>query len=232
MISVIVPVRNGMPWLVEQLRALTEQECHLPWEVIVADNNSTDESRSVVEEWVNRSDRVRLVDASHVRGPGATRNVGVGEARGELLAFCDADDVAQPGWLTAHVLALADADISAGVFDAWSLNGLGAPSSSSYAPPPAMGLYGFLPAAGSGNVAFRRRVFEELGGFTEDMMTGEDIDLSWRGAARGASLRVVHGCRGCQTRSAGFQGGIQTLHRLRTVRSGPLPSIPYRRPPA
>jgi glycosyltransferase involved in cell wall biosynthesis len=184
-ISVVVPVRNGMPWLLEQLRALTDQECHMPWEVIVVDNNSTDESRSVVLEWANRSDRVRLVDASHVRGPGATRNVGVGEARGELLAFCDADDVAQPGWLTAHVLALADADISAGVFDPWSLNGLVAPYPSSYAPPPAMGLFGFLPGAGSGNVAFRRRVFEELGGFAEDMMTGEDIDLSWRAQLAG-----------------------------------------------
>ena len=191
MISVIVPVRNGMPWLLEQLRALTEQECDLPWEVIVADNNSTDESRSVVQEWVNRSHRVRLVDASSVRGPGATRNVGVGEARGELLAFCDADDVVQPGWLAAHVLALADADISAGVFDVWSLNGLTAPSPTSYAPPPAMGLFGFLPDAGSGNVALRRRVFEELGGFTEDMMTGEDIDLSWRAQLARTSLRVV-----------------------------------------
>ena len=44
----------------------------------------------------------------------------------------------QPGWLTAHVLALAEADVSAGVFDAWSLNGLATPSPSSYAPPPAM----------------------------------------------------------------------------------------------
>ena len=45
MISVIVPVRNGMPWLDHQLRALAEQECHEAWEVVVADNNSTDRSR-------------------------------------------------------------------------------------------------------------------------------------------------------------------------------------------
>ena len=40
MISVIVPVRNGMPWLEEQLRALSEQRCDEPWEVVVADNLS------------------------------------------------------------------------------------------------------------------------------------------------------------------------------------------------
>ncbi len=44
MISVVVPVRNGMPWLEQQLRALAEQDCDEPWEVIVANNNSTDES--------------------------------------------------------------------------------------------------------------------------------------------------------------------------------------------
>ena len=64
MISVIVPVRNGMPWLDQQLRALAEQECHEPWEVVVADNNSTDESGSVAQEWVNRCHMMRLVDAS------------------------------------------------------------------------------------------------------------------------------------------------------------------------
>ena len=185
MITVVVPVRNGMPWLEQQLRALAEQECHEPWEVVVADNSSTDESRSVAQQWVDRSPMIRLVDASKVRGPGATRNAGVAAARGELFAFCDADDVVQPGWLTAHVLALAEADVSAGVFDPWSLNGLATPSSHSYVPPPALTLFGFLPAAGSGNLAVRRRTFEDLGGFAEDLMTGEDFDLSWRSQIAG-----------------------------------------------
>ena len=112
MISVIVPVRNGMPWLEEQLRALSEQQCEEPWEVVVADNGSTDESRLVVQEWANRAHMIRLVDASKVRGPEPPAMRGSGAAQGELLAFCDADDVVQPGWLAAHVLALAEADAS------------------------------------------------------------------------------------------------------------------------
>jgi glycosyltransferase involved in cell wall biosynthesis len=179
-----------MPWLEQQLRALAEQECHEPWEVIVADNNSTDESRSVAEEWADRFSTIHLVDASKIKGPAAARNAGVKAARGELLAFCDADDVVQPGWLTAHVSALAKADVSAGVFDAWSLNGLPIPSPLSYAPPPAVTLFGFLPAAGSGNLAVRRPVFEELGGFSEDLMTGEDFDLSWRSQISGYRLAL------------------------------------------
>ena len=188
MISVVVPVRNGMPWLDQQLRALAEQVCHEHWEIIVANNNSSDESGVVAQEWARRDERIQLVDASKARGPGGTRNAGVTAARGDLLAFCDADDVVHPGWLSADVSALADADVSAGVFDYWSLNGRPAPVPVAYAPPPALNLFGFLPAAGSGNLAIRRSAFEDIGGFAEDLTTGEDFDLSWRSQLAGYRL--------------------------------------------
>jgi len=184
-ISVIVPVRNGMPWLEEQLQALAEQQCNEPWEVVIVDNGSTDGSRSVVEEWANRAQLFRLVDASKVIGPGATRNVGVRAAKGELIAFCDADDVVQPGWLAGHMTALAGADLVGGVFDYWSLNGMVAPNPPTPSMPSAMSQFGFLPAVMSSNLAVRRPVFEEVGGFAEDLMTGEDTDLSWRLQLRG-----------------------------------------------
>jgi glycosyltransferase involved in cell wall biosynthesis len=180
MISVIVPVRNGMPWLEEQLGALSEQQCDEPWEVVVADNGSIDESSLVVQEWAHRTDTFRLVDASGVRGPGATRNVGARSARGEFLAFCDADDVVHPGWLAGHVKALAEADVAVGMFDFWSLNGLDPPSPPTPSMPSAMSQFGFLPAGGSGNLSLRRHAFENVGGFAEDLMTGEDVDLIWR----------------------------------------------------
>lgn len=185
MISVIVPVRNGMPWLPQQLRALADQVFQEPWEVIVADNNSTDGSGAVAQEWADRYEMIRVVDASNANGPGGTRNVGVAAAQGEFLAFCDADDVVHPGWLTAHVSALVDADVSAGVFDPWSLNGLPTPSPTTYAPPPGLNLFGFLPAAGSGNLAIRRGAFEHIGGFAQELITGEDFDLSWRAQLAG-----------------------------------------------
>ena len=186
MISVIVAVRNGMPWLEEQLRALAKQQCDEPWEVVIADNGSTDESKLVVQEWANLADMIRLIDASKVRGPGAARNAGVRIAQGELLAFCDADDIVQPGWLAGHVMALAEADVAAGVFDVWSLNGLATPSPPTpVILPDAMSQFGFLPAGGSGNLALRRQAFEDVGGFAEEMMTGEDIDLCWRLQLRG-----------------------------------------------
>jgi glycosyltransferase involved in cell wall biosynthesis len=189
-ISVIVPVRNGLPWLEEQLCALTRQQCDAPWEIVVADNNSTDDTTTVVRDWMTRSDRIRLVEATQARGPGGTRNAGAEQARGEWLAFCDADDVVQPGWLHAHVSALADSDLSAGVMDVWTLNGLTPPDPLRHVPPGAMGLFDFLPAGGSGNLAIRRQAFEAVGGFSEDLMTGEDFDLCWRAQLRGCRFEL------------------------------------------
>ena len=232
MISVIIPVRNGMPWLETQLRALVEQECDEPWEVIVANNNSTDRSGSVAREWVSRFRAMRVVDASDARGPGGTRNAGVVEAQGDMLAFCDADDVVQQGWLSAHVAALADADISAGVFDYWSLNQQPAPSPLTYAPPPALTLFHFLPAAGSGNLAIRRRAFEELGGFADDLMTGEDFDLSWRSQLSGHRFVLNAEAVVARRDQQGFRAVLKTIHFLRTMRTPSLSSISGQRPPA
>jgi glycosyltransferase involved in cell wall biosynthesis len=175
-ISAIVPVLNGMPWLEDQLRALAAQECDVEWEVIIADNGSTDAGPLLVQQWAERNHRVRWIDASAEPGASAARNAGVQAARGDLLAFCDADDVVHPGWLASCARALDTFDVVAGVFDFWALNGhVGLPPV-----PASMQQYSFLPAGLSANLAVRRGAFEAVGGFSPELVTGEDIDLCWR----------------------------------------------------
>lgn len=176
MISVVVAVRDGMPWLDDQLKALAEQRCSFDWEVVVADNGSTDASAALVSSWASRSSEIRLVDASSRPGPSAARNVGVKHARGDLLAFCDADDVVREGWLEAIVSALGEADVVAGELEHGSLNGIAATT-----PLPAVTRQlGKVPAGLAANLGVRRAAFEATGGFDEDLMVGEDIDLCWR----------------------------------------------------
>lgn len=176
MISVVVPVHNGMPWLEDQLTALAAQQCSESWEVVIADNGSTDPSAAFARDWADGHENFRLVDASIVKGAPAARNAGVRAATGELLAFCDADDVVQPGWLSSFAKALDQVDLVAGVFDFWSLNGL--PVSPDR--PASMRQLGFLPAGLGANLAVRRQAFEAVGGFAEELLVGEDIDLCWR----------------------------------------------------
>jgi glycosyltransferase involved in cell wall biosynthesis len=176
LISVVVPVRNGMPWLEQQLQALSTQEVSAGWEVVVADNGSDDGTRSCVERWRERDPRIRLVDASSRRGAAAARNIAVQAARGSLLAFCDADDVVRPGWIAAMWAALADAELVAGVFDFGALDGV----PSSFPVPAATRQLGFLAFGLSANLAVPRGVFEAIHGFDEDLSPEEDVDLCWR----------------------------------------------------
>jgi glycosyltransferase involved in cell wall biosynthesis len=176
LVSVVVPVRNGMPWVEHQLRALAAQQIEVDWEVVVADNGSDDGTRSFVQGWSERYPRIHLVDASARRGAGAARNIGVRAARGRLLAFCDADDVVRPGWLASMSAALADADLVAGVFDFSALDG----DPKSIPVPAATRQLGFLPFALGANLAVRRDVFEAEHGFCEELSPEEDVDLCWR----------------------------------------------------
>jgi len=187
MISVVLPVRDGLPWLDAQLAALTAQQYDGAWEIVVADNGSIDASVATARGWADRCDRLRVVDASATPGPGAARNAGVRAAQGELLAFCDADDVVQPGWLRACAAALADADVVAGTFDMASLNG----GSTSEPGPAATSQLGFLPAGLAANLGARRPAFEAVGGFSEELFVGEDIDLCWRLQLEGYRFAVA-----------------------------------------
>ena len=181
MISVILPVLDAWPWVEEQLRALAAQKCEEPWEVVVADNGSTDGSLEFARTWCGGHEGFRLVDASESPGAPATRNAGVRDSTGDLLAFCDADDVVHAGWLQAMVDALQDADVVAGAFDFWSLNRI----PPTPAIPAANRQLGFLPAGLGANLAIRRVAFEEVGGFNDDLFVGEDIDLCWQTQLRG-----------------------------------------------
>jgi glycosyltransferase involved in cell wall biosynthesis len=176
LISVVVPVLNGMPWIEHQLRALAAQQVEVDWEVVVADNGSDDGTRSCVMRWSERYSRIHLVDASARRGEAAAKNVGVRSARGRFLAFCDADDVVRPGWLASMLTALGDADLVAGMFDFSALDG----DPKSVPVPPATRQLGFLPFGLGANLAVRREVFEAVHGFCEELPTEDDVDLCWR----------------------------------------------------
>jgi glycosyltransferase involved in cell wall biosynthesis len=97
-VSVVIPVRNGAVYLGEAIESVLAQA--LPGiEVIVVDNASTDASRSVAESF---GAPVLVIDEPQ-RGAAHARNSGARLARGEYLAFLDADDLWAPGKLARQL---------------------------------------------------------------------------------------------------------------------------------
>jgi GT2 family glycosyltransferase len=185
MISVVMPVHNAAGVVGEQLDALAGQAYSGAWELVVADNGSTDGSRAMVERWRDRIPGLRVIDASARRGAAAARNLGAGAAGGDGLAFCDADDVVAPGWLATLARALEGHDFVAGTCDHEALNpGATANWHARSFETELPVTMGFLPYATSANMAVSRAAFLEAGGFDEGFArvraAGEDIDLSWR----------------------------------------------------
>jgi glycosyltransferase involved in cell wall biosynthesis len=108
MISVVIPTYNAGRWLAESLDSILAQSVP-PGEVVVVDDGSTDDSRDVLAAY---RDRVEVVSGEH-GGLAAARNLGLSVARGDWIAFQDADDVALPDRLArlqAHLAATPDAD--------------------------------------------------------------------------------------------------------------------------
>lgn len=114
-ISVLMPVHNGADTLDEQLDALAAQPFDLPWELVVADNGSTDATRDVIEaRRATFPAPIRLIDAGAARGAAFARNAAIRAARSDRLAFCDGDDRVGPEWLQGAYDGLESADVVGG----------------------------------------------------------------------------------------------------------------------
>ena len=183
LISVVIPVLNSATTLPLQLDALASQQYEGAWEVIVSDNGSTDGSAIIARNWIARLPGLKVVDASARRGTNYARNVGVSAARGDFLAFCDADDEVAPGWLTTLAQAARHGDMVGGWVDEESLND---EITKSWRPPwmprdrlPV--ILDFLPFALSANCGIWTAVLQAVGGWNEDYIQGgTEVDLSWR----------------------------------------------------
>ncbi|MFQ4138859.1 glycosyltransferase family 2 protein [Nodosilinea sp. PGN35] len=187
-ISVVIPCFNAAPVIRQQLDALTQQTL-APYEVIVADNGSTDDSRAIVEQYRDRLPRLTLVDASAVRGASHARNVGAKAATGDYLAFCDADDVVDQGWLAALAKAFADHGFLACRLDYEFLNNDTSNTSQT------TGLQQFrtpfFPFAGGCGLAIERELHAAVGGFDEGISHLEDADYCIRVQMAGHPLVFV-----------------------------------------
>jgi glycosyltransferase involved in cell wall biosynthesis len=178
--SVIVPAYNAAPTIAEALDSVFAQEFDGEVEVIVTNDGSTDSTQSVLNSYGKRI----TVIAQENQGQPIARNVAIERARGEYLAFLDADDVWLPGRLSKTVATLNRNSAATLVFsDYVRIDRAGELVQTSTVPPdlahaPSMDeiLTHWWPIAPT-TVTMRRVVWERCGGFHPEAVGFEDLYL-------------------------------------------------------
>lgn len=193
-LSIIIPCYNSAATIANQLEALGRQRWSYPWEIIVVDNDSTDETPAILQQYQRKLPHLRWVIARERQGAAYARNVGVKEALSDALAFCDADDEAAPGWVAAMGEALQQYDCVAGRLEAEKLN---APDIlkrrqcpqenglQEYQYPP------FLPHAATSNLGVKKSVHQTVGCFDESLLRLSDTDYCWRLQLAGFEIHFI-----------------------------------------
>jgi len=100
LVSVTVPVYNRSEEIESCLKSLVRQRTTFPYEIIVIDDGSTDNTTSVINKWKRRyPSKIRILSRSKNEGSSKARNFGIKHAKGKIIAFIDSDCVAKPEWL-------------------------------------------------------------------------------------------------------------------------------------
>ena len=93
-ISIIVPVFNTSKYLHACLSSILGQK-YRDFEVLIIDDGSTDGSSAICDEYASNDDRIKVFHKEN-GGVSSARNLGIEEAKGKWLYFCDADDSLLP----------------------------------------------------------------------------------------------------------------------------------------
>lgn len=181
-VSVIMPVFNGADFIAEAVASIWRQD-YPALEVIIVDDGSTDETPSIVASLSGDICYVRQVNA----GPAAARNCGLAKARGDLIAFLDADDLWPANKLAWQLPALIDTpsvDIVMGLtqtMGAFNVAENALTSQSVFPPRLAFHL---------GSAVMRRGVFTQVGTLNEALRYSEDVDWFTRARECGAPFLI------------------------------------------
>ena len=112
MISIIIPIYNTDNYLHECLDSILSQT-YVDWEAILVNDGSLDRSGEICDEYASRDSRFKVIHANHA-GLSQSRNIGLVECKGDLIAFADSDDFVHARWLEIlyEIHINSDCDIS------------------------------------------------------------------------------------------------------------------------
>ena len=102
-VSVITPMYNCEKFISETIESVLNQT-YTNWEMIIIDDCSTDKSKQIVKQYIERDKRIRLIALNENSGAAVARNKGIEVSSGRFIAFLDGDDLWEPNKLEKNVM--------------------------------------------------------------------------------------------------------------------------------
>jgi mycofactocin system glycosyltransferase len=189
-ITVVIPVRDNPVGLTRLMRSLRGMR------VVIVDDGSAVPMTS--SDFDGLYCDIRVIRHPRSKGPAAARNSGLAACQTDFVAFLDSDVVPRRGWLEALLGHFCDPTVALvaprivnlrepkGVVARYEAVRSSLDLGQREAPVVPYGTVSYVPSAA---IICRRSVLNELGGFDETLISGEDVDLCWRFIEAGARLR-------------------------------------------
>jgi glycosyltransferase involved in cell wall biosynthesis len=184
-VSCIVPVFNGERYLAESLDSILAQT-YEPFEIVVADDGSTDGTRDVVQVY---GERIRYLYQSNAR-PAAARNLGLAAVTGDLIAFLDSDDTWHPEKLMRQVSRFRDRpelDYCVTHVQNFWMPEIQHEAEQFKDHPRSKPMPGYVTQA----LMARRGLFDRVGGFNTELKNADAADWFMRADAQGAVSELL-----------------------------------------
>jgi len=100
-VSIVIPVYNGSEYLEKTVNSILSQD-YTSFELLLVNDGSTDNSKEIIADLINKDSRIKAFHKEN-GGVAAARNYGIDKAEGDLIAFCDQDDLWLPTKLSQQI---------------------------------------------------------------------------------------------------------------------------------
>lgn len=196
--SIVIPCFNAAKTLGDTLASIQAQT-FTDWEVFCVDDGSDDTTRDVINAAAEADNRICLL-RNLGKGPSEARNLAaLHYAQGEIIAFCDADDLWNPWKLDELVTAFSNPYLDGAFGQIAFFRETPADSTvSSTVPDIALTipmLLGENPVCTMSNISVRRAIFERSNGFDRSMVHNEDLDWLIRLVGQGSWIKGIKSCQ-------------------------------------
>ena len=111
LVSIITPMYNSENFVEEAILSVIKQS-YTNWELLIIDDGSKDKSIEIVEKYLGRDNRIKLIKNTINKGASLTRNIGIEKSCGRYIAFLDSDDVWFPIKLEEQIKFMNDKKVA------------------------------------------------------------------------------------------------------------------------